>query len=56
MIFPLKEPADNPAEIIAWNDQCPACHRYALTRWLGGFADEPPALPHAECHVCGYTS
>lgn len=45
--------ADNPAIITAHGDECPACRRYTLTRWLGGFADEPPALPHAEC-VCGY--
>lgn len=52
--FALSREDDNPAIETARGDECPACRRYTLTTWLGGFADEPPALPHAECGECSY--
>lgn len=47
-------PSDNPAFDIAHGDVCPMCVQPALYRFKGGFADEPPGLPHANCAQCGY--
>lgn len=45
---------DNPAFDIAHGDACPMCVQPTLYRFKGGFADEPPGLPHANCTQCGY--
>lgn len=45
----------NPAIPTAEGVRCPECRRWAVRTWLGGFADEPPGLPHAECRACGWT-
>lgn len=50
------EGVDNPAFDTVEGDDCPACSAPALRRWRGGFADEPPAVPHTECVACGATT
>ncbi len=49
------EGVDNPAFDTVDGQPCP-CGAATLRTWRGGFADEPPALPHSECSTCGATS
>jgi hypothetical protein len=55
-VVPLDDEPDNPAFGETNGHVCPACEAPALSRWFGGFPDEPPALPHAECRLCGWTA
>ena len=50
------EAADNPAFDLVDGEDCPACSAPTLATWRGGFADEPPAVPHSECRTCGATT
>lgn len=50
------EAADNPAFDLADGEVCPMCSAPTLATWRGGFADEPPAVPHSECRTCGATT
>lgn len=50
------EAADNPAFDLVTGEVCPMCSAPTRDTWRGGFADEPPALPHSECRTCGATS